>query len=142
MEIEKENPDINKKKASRNFIILVIYVAGLLFLYYLFVQFDANPLLALVIVVFVFFIFIGPIFKFTRRKSLYAKMFPDKKKVRQQKRLYMSEKKSPLPEEPKKVDLSFKYQRSLVLKCYKCGMIIPNIKSLKKCPACGEPIIS
>lgn len=137
----------NGKKKSRRqlifqFFLLILNIIIIIFLSVLLTEFGANPLIIILILVFVFLIFLGPLLK-RRQKSIYASLFPDKKKVREEK-IQKKEEEIKRREEMKlfklrhlnKIDLDFEYREPIIRKCDNCGLMIP--KFAKKCPICGK----
>ena len=127
-------------------VLIIVYLLVLLYLYYLFVEFGSNPLVVIILLLFVFLTTIGPFFKKRNKRSLYSRMFPDRKKrpipKKQRKKRHPIIIKNPKQIQPKvfkSIDLEFEYRRPLISNCENCGNILPSfVKS--KCPFCGEQI--
>ena len=79
MSNETESKKSTPKRIIFKFIILVIYLAVLVILYSLLTNFGTNIIVTITILVFVFLLSIGPFLKRRKKKSLYSRMFPDKK---------------------------------------------------------------
>ena len=138
--------DNKKKKSWKQLIfrllLLVLNIIIIIVLYVLLTDFGANPLIIILVLSFVFLIFLGPLLR-GRRKSLYASMFPDKKKVQKEK-IQKKEEEIKRREEMRlfkmrhlnKIDLDFEYREPIIRKCDNCGLMIP--KFAKKCPICGK----
>lgn len=134
-----------KKSSARNvifkFILLIIYLAILFFFFNFFEERGANPVILLIILVFVFLAPIG-LFLNRNKKSLYSRMFPDKKKrialniQRRKDTFKVKEIKQPQPKVFKHISLDFRYSKPLIGKCENCGNILPNF--VKKCLFCGK----
>jgi len=146
-----ENKNIEEKKSHQGVtlkvVLIIVYLLVLLYLYYLFVvEFGSNPYVVLIILLFVFLATIGPFFKQRNKRSLYSRMFPDRKKrpipQKQRKKRRPIIVKTPKQIQPKvfkSIDLEFVYRRPLISKCENCGNILPSfVKS--KCPFCNEQI--
>jgi len=140
------NKDIEKKKSKKSIIIraffLVIDLLIVIFLYNLFNEFGVNPFVIGLILIFVFLLFAGPLLG-GKRKSLYSKIFPDKKaKAREkfQRKREEYEIKDKIKQlklqHLNQISLDSEYRKPIIRKCEKCGMIIP--KFAKKCPICGR----
>lgn len=140
---ETKPKESTPKRILFKFIILVIYLSVLIFFYTFLTQFGANPFIVVTLLVFVFLISVGPFLK-RRKKSLYSRMFPDKKKrmalntQRRRDKFKISEPKQPQPKVFKHISLDFNYSTPLIGKCENCGNILPNF--VKKCPFCGKQI--
>lgn len=137
--------EIERKKSSAQniifkFIILIIYLSVLIFFYNFFKERGANPVILIIILVFVFLAPIG-LFLNRNKKSLYSRMFPDKKKrialntQRRKDTFKIKEIKQPQPKVFKHISLDFRYFKPLIGKCENCGNILPNF--VKKCLFCG-----
>ena len=107
-------------------------------------EFETNPLLIALILGFVLLLFVGSFFAKKKQKSIYSKMFSDKKKRRSQdfhRKLEFkieTEPEKPAQKSFKEVNLNFKYRKSLINKCENCGMIITSYS--KNCPTCGQAL--
>jgi len=143
METEDRKKSRAKRGAFIRTLLLIIYIFVLIYLYNLLIEFGANPLITFLIIIFVFLVITGPFIKNRRNKSLYAKMFPDKKKKYQthyqnEESKIEDEKVSSEPKKIRNISLDFKYRRSIINKCENCGMIITSFA--KTCPNCGKEI--
>jgi len=135
----------NKKKLTKKqlvfeFILLIIVILILISLYYLFISFGALPIIIILIILFPFLLAIDPFLR-ERKKSLYSKIFPKKKKslkedIEYRKKLRDTELSSKSRVPP--VNLNFKYKKPAIRKCNNCGMILASF--VEKCPICGERI--
>ena len=143
-----ESEKIEENNFLRNnrlrIIFLIVYLVVLIYLYYVFLGFGINPMVAFIILLFLFVLVIGPVL-YGLRKSLYSRMFIDKKGkakggYQQYKKAIKEQSKIPehKPRNIRPVDLNFKYQKPLIGKCSNCGMIVAGF--VKKCPLCGELI--
>ena len=133
--------EITKKQVIYELILLLIVILILISLYYLFITFGALPIIIILIILFPFLLAIDPFLR-ERKKSLYSKIFPKKKKALNEdiiyrKKLRDSEVLSKRRVPP--INLNFKYRKPSIRKCSNCGMILANF--VKKCPICGERII-
>ena len=145
--IEENNKnESSPKRLILTSIFLFVNILILLFLFSLYFEFGATPIIIFLIFLFGFLTFF-PLF-FKKEKSLYSRIFPDKKKAkvmqRRQKEFIRTrvEPKIPQQKEIKAVDLSIKSKgpsKPLIKKCGNCGMIIASF--VKKCPACGKSVI-
>jgi len=75
---ETKPKESTPKRILFKFIILVIYLSVLIIFYTFLIRYGANPFVVVTVLVFVFLISVGPFLK-RRKKSLYSRMFPDKK---------------------------------------------------------------
>jgi hypothetical protein len=135
---------LNRKVIIVRLILLVIYLLMLVYFFYLLTNFGANPFIIFILLLFTFLITIGPFFRRGKR-SLYSRMFPDRKTktssgIDQKKEDFRSKRKDDQVETKifKKINLEVKYHKPIVLKCEACGNTIPNF--VKKCPFCNKQI--
>ena len=147
---EKKEKEISPKRLILISILLIINILILLFLFALYFEYGATPIIIFLILLFALLTFISPFLR-TKKKSLYSRMFPDKKKAREMQRSQKefirtrTEPKISQQKEIKTVDLEFnsreqlKPLKQLIKKCSKCGMILGSF--VKKCPACGKSLI-
>jgi len=146
-----ENKNIEDKKSDQGValkvVLIIVYLLVLLYLYYLFVfVFGSNPLVVIILLLFVFLITIGPFFKKRNKRSLYSRMFPDRKKrpipkkQRKKRRPIIVKNLKQIQQNVfKSIDLEFEYRRPLISNCVNCGNVLPSfVKS--KCPFCNEQI--
>lgn len=132
------------KRIIFKFIILIIYLSAFIIIFTLITSLGANPLVVITILVFLFLISVGPFLKH-RKKSLYSRMFPDKKKrialntQRRRDKFKIKEPRQPQPKVFKHISLDFNYSTPLIGKCENCGNIMP--KFVKKCLFCGKQAI-
>jgi len=143
---ETKPKESTPKRILFKFIILAIYISVLIIFYnFLDSRFGANPFVVVPLLVFVFLISVGPFLK-RRKKSLYSRMFPDKKKrmalntQRRRDKFKIEEPKQPQPKVFKHISLDFNYSTPLIGKCENCRNILPNF--VKKCPFCGKQVTS
>jgi len=132
--------EITKKQVIVELILLIIVVLILISLYYLFISYGALPIIIILIVLFPFLLAVDPFLR-ERKKSLYSKIFPKKRKalkedIMHRKKLRESALSSKKIVPP--VNLNFKYRKPAIRKCSNCGMILASF--VKKCPICGEAI--
>ena len=131
-----------RKQLVIRLIFLAIYLLILSYLYYFLVESGSNPAITILIILFLLLLTIGLLFR-KKGKSLYSKIFPDKKKI------VPSFEKSNLESQKKEVEqtvrrihrpinLSTKYYKPIVLKCKNCGNMIPNF--VKQCPFCNKKV--
>lgn len=144
-EIEKKKGSVSNNGMILRIILLFIYIFFLFLIYQAFVTSGFNLLFGLLLVGFSLIIFIGPIFKLQKSKRLYQRLFPNKnenmKRRYEKKRLEEKKKKDfefykkkiPIP-----IELDYNYKKSMIRKCFSCGIIIPNF--VKKCPNCGAAL--
>jgi len=142
--------EITKKKTIRKklivrLVMLVIYLIILLYFYYLFINFGANPFIIALLIVFIFLTTIGPFLRKNKR-SLYSRMFPDRKRkptlnYKKKERTITKEKELKLtqPKIFKPIDLNFNYRNPIIKKCENCGNIVPSF--VKTCPFCKKQIL-
>ncbi len=137
--------EISRKGFILRLIVLISYLLVLLYLYYLFVEFGSNPFIVIILLSFVFLITIGP-FLGKKRRSLYSRMFPERKKRpvqskerRKRRPIIEKELKQIQPKIFQAIDLEFEYREPLISNCENCGNILPNFVK-KKCPFCGEQV--
>ena len=142
---EIESKKSTPKRILFKFIILIIFLSVLIIFYTLLTRAGANPIVVLTVLMFVFLIVIGPFLK-RRKKSLYSRMFPDKKKrvalnaQRRRDKFKIEIPKQTQPKVFKHISLDFKYTTPLIGKCENCRNILPNF--VKKCPFCGKQVTS
>ena len=131
----------HRKKFVIRLLLLVIYILILSYLYYILVESGSNPIITILIILFIILMTIGLLFRKSSR-SLYSKMFPDKRRDRlfeksssisQNKEIEQTQRKIHRP-----IRLSTKYYKPIVLKCRNCGNIIPNF--VKQCPFCNKNV--
>ena len=144
---ENNNKELTYKKLILTSIFLFVNILILLFLFSLYFKFGATPIIIFLIFLFAFLIFFPPFLR-RKRKSLYSRIFPDKRNAkeiqRRQKEFIRTrvEPKLPQQKEIKSVDLKIKpigRIKQLIKKCPNCGMILGSF--VKKCPACGKSVI-
>jgi len=139
--IEKK---IIRKKLITRLVILVLYLFILLYFFYLFIEFNANPFIIILLIIFIFLTILGPFLK-RNKGSLYSRMFPDRKRkpnlsYQKKKITIIPENESKQPQQKifKSVDLNHNYRKPIINKCENCGNIVPNF--VKTCPFCKKPI--
>jgi len=141
--IDKEEKSL-KRGTIIKILLPILYLVVLIYLYYLLTEFGFNPLLITLILGFVFLSLLGLLFRKKKQKTLYSKMFPEKKKRRsemdhQNKVVKIEEEfEKPFPENIKAISLDFKYRRSIINKCESCGITITSF--VKRCPNCGTKV--
>ncbi|MEE9377820.1 MAG: hypothetical protein V3V33_07260 [Candidatus Lokiarchaeia archaeon] len=142
MSNEITKTETNRKKLIVRLVVLVIYLIILLYFYYLFINFGANPFIITLLIVFIFLTTIGPFLRKNKR-SLYSRMFPDRKRLnnKNKERTFTKEKELKLtqPKIFKSIDLNFKYRNPIIKKCENCGNIVPSF--VKTCPFCKNQIL-
>ncbi len=138
---DNEPKEPTPKRIIFKFIILIIYLSAFIIIFTIINRFDVNPFVVIIILVFLFLISAGPFLKH-RKKSLYSRMFPDKKKrialntQRRKDKFKIKEPRQPQPKVFKHISLDFNYSTPLIGKCENCGNIMP--KFVKKCLFCGK----
>ncbi|KKM85748.1 hypothetical protein LCGC14_1285920 [marine sediment metagenome] len=138
-EIERKKP--SSRKVLFKFIILIFFLIVFFFFYNYFVKFGANPVIIAALLLFVFLTLIG-LFLNRNKKSLYSRMFPDKKKrialntKRTRDTFKIKEIKPPQPKVFRHISLDGSYSKPLISKCENCGNILPNF--VKRCLFCGK----
>ncbi|MFX1476767.1 MAG: hypothetical protein ACFFCI_01425 [Promethearchaeota archaeon] len=145
--MEHLEPKAPKKKshAAIRLVFLIIYIILLFLIYQFFIISEHNILIGVLLSVFSFLIFVGPIFQYQKTKRMYQRLFPDKNKRIKEKydKKRLEEKKKKDFEFYKKritvpIDLGYTYKKSMIQKCFICGTIVPNF--VKKCPNCGASL--
>jgi hypothetical protein len=138
---ENKNREITRKKVIGRLIFIVVYISVLIFLYYILIKFGINPLILLIVFLFLFLLSIGPLFR-QRKRTLYSRMYPDRKRQssmsRHEVKIAPVTSKPPQPKIFRPVSLDASYNKPLILKCKKCGNTIPNF--VKRCPFCNRQI--
>lgn len=112
--------------------IFVVYLIILLFFLFLLLNIGVNPFIVSLLFIFILLASIAPFLK-RNKKSLYSRMFPDKKKTSS-----LSKQRTVQSKIFKPINLNFKYRKPIINKCENCGNIVPNF--VKKCPFCNHPI--
>jgi hypothetical protein len=144
--IEKMTPESTVNQRTRKqyylrFLFLFISIIGLILFYYILVDLGGHPIIAVLIILFVFLLITGILFKGSN-KTLYSKMFPERNRTRPyEKNKSVKEKKGIEHIQPKilkPINLSTKYYKPIVLKCRNCGNLIPNF--VKLCPFCNKKV--
>ncbi len=137
---------ISTKGLILRLIALILYLLIFLYLANFFIEKKANPTIIIISLLLVFLTTIAPFFLRKRRRSLYSKMFPDRRrrpvqKIGKHKRKPIIE-KEPRPIQPKifqAIDLDFEYRKPLISNCENCGNILPSFVK-EKCPFCQEQV--
>ncbi len=143
MSKDLNNKTITRKKVITRFVIIVLYLSLLLYIYYLFIEFGAHPLIIILLIFFIILVTIGPFLR-RNKKSLYSRMFPNRKKnqnLTYQKELTNINEKDIVQTQQKiikPIDLNINYRKPLINKCENCGNIVPNF--VKTCPFCRRQI--
>jgi len=144
MATENKKEISSEKGISLKILLIIISLIVIIYLFIILMEFEINPLFIILILGFVLLLFIGFYFRKTKQKSIYSKMYPDKKKRRSQdfhRKLELkieTEPEKPVQKKFKEVNLDFKYRKSLINKCENCGMIITS--NSKYCPKCGQAL--
>ncbi len=134
------------KGSTSRTILLILYFLIMLFVIFLFIRFEFNPFVVAIGLILVFLTTIGPFFRQRNRRSLYSRMFPDRKRKQPQQRT--RKKRRPIIEKKpiqiqskifKPIDLEFEYRKPLISNCENCGNILASFVK-DKCPFCGEQI--
>jgi len=143
---ENNNKELSYKKLILTSIFLFVNLLILLFLFSLYFKFGATPIIIFLIFLFAFLMFFTPFLR-RKRKSLYSRIFPDKKNAkemqRRQKEFIRTRVEPNLPQEKeiKSIDLKIRpigRTKQLIKKCPNCGMILGSF--VKKCPACRKSV--
>ena len=136
----------SKKSIILRVIFIIIYSIILFYLYTIFLNLGVDPIVILLIVIFLVLIVIGPLITGIS-KDVYHRLFRQMDKKTKEKSDYEIYKEGLKYERPitqnkprNNRSLEFKYKKSIIRKCHYCGMTIPNF--VKKCPFCGKPILS
>jgi len=144
---QNDKKEFSHRRLILTSILLLINLLILLFLFALYFEYGATPIIIILILLFAFLTFFSPFLR-GKKKSLYSRMFPDKKEAknlqRRQKEFIRTrtEPKIPQQKEIKAVDLKIKSIgriKPLIKKCSNCGMTLASF--VKKCPACGKSVI-
>ncbi|MFX1380631.1 MAG: hypothetical protein ACFFA4_16230 [Promethearchaeota archaeon] len=135
MENDKQTP--SKKKLVLNSLSLILLLFGVFILYYILIEFKTNIFIVVLIIIFILLTFLGLIFRGRKKKSIYSKLFPEKKRKTQpiKKRAEFRIESEPQIKKLAEINLNFKYRKPLIKKCENCGMVIASY--VKKCPICG-----
>lgn len=142
--MNKENKKYRNKKVIGRLIFLILYSAFLITISIFLITSNFNPVIVILIVVFLFLLVLGPVINGIQ-KTIYSRTFLDKKGktktgYQEYKELLQKEKEI----EPKElkfdtnINLNFKYKKPLIRKCKNCGMTL--VSHVKKCPNCGEKL--
>ena len=125
-----------EKDSRKGFIfkltIFVVYLIILLFFLFLLINIGVNPFIVSLLFIFILLASIAPFLK-RNKKSLYSRMFPDRKKTSS-----LSEQRTVQSKIFKPINLNFNYRKPIINKCENCGNIVPNF--VKKCPFCNHSI--
>jgi len=133
-----------KERKSLIILLVILFLSLMIFLYFILANLGVNPFIIVLMLAFVSLIAIGSFFMKHRKKSLYSELFPDKDRNKIQRPSRKIELKKKVESEVfektklREVNLDFKYRKTLINKCEKCGMIITSYK--KHCPICGNSI--
>ena len=135
-EIEKTE----KKFPTFKLVLLIIFTIFLFYFYNTLISFGSSHLLALLILLFFFLVFIGMLFK---GKGFSSSLF----KHNRYNNLQQNEREKYLKELEKRhvrridhIKLDSKYGKPIIRKCPNCRMLLPHF--VKKCPNCGDVLTS
>ncbi|MFX0073731.1 MAG: zinc ribbon domain-containing protein, partial [Candidatus Hermodarchaeota archaeon] len=133
----------SQKNNLRIIFLFIVYIISMVVIFIVLFYFEVNSFLIIIILAFISLLILGSILKRRKQKSLYSKLYPEKKQnmiQRPQRKLELTIKAEEAPVEKKfrEVNLNFKYRKTLINKCENCGMIITSYK--KNCPICGKAI--
>ncbi|KKN09011.1 hypothetical protein LCGC14_1050930 [marine sediment metagenome] len=138
--------EISRKGIILKIVILILSIIILLYLYDRISKFEFDPFIIILILVLLFLIILGPFFLRKRRRSLYSKMFPERKRRAVQKKhthkrrpIIVKEPKAIQPKIFKTIDFEFEYRKPLITNCENCGNILPSFVK-NKCPFCQEEV--
>jgi len=136
-EIEKKTPP--RKFTIVKLVLLIIFTVFLFFFYNTLISFGSPHLLALLIMLFLFLLFLGLLYK--------SKDYLSVLKRKKYENLQSGEREEYLKEFEKrqirrvdKIKLDTKYRKPIIQKCSNCKMLLPHFA--KKCPNCGEILTS
>jgi len=136
----------NKKSIVLRVLFIIAYSIFLFYLYNILFNLGVEPIVILLIVIFLVLIVIGPLITGIS-KDVYHRLFQQLDKKTKEKSEYEIYKEGLKYERPitqnkprNNISLDFKYKKSIIRKCHYCGITIPNF--VKKCPYCGKPILS
>ncbi|NVM45152.1 MAG: zinc ribbon domain-containing protein [Candidatus Lokiarchaeota archaeon] len=143
----KDEDGIENSSQKNNFRVIllsIVYLIALVFAFIVMLNFGVDPFIIIILLAFISLLILGSILKRRKQKSLYSKLYPDKKQItiqRPTRKLELTikeEQEAPIDKKFREVNLNFKYRKSLINKCENCGMIITSHK--KKCPICGKAL--
>ena len=143
----KNEDGVENSSQINNFRVIflsIIYVIAMVFVFIVMLNFGVDSFLIIILLAFISLIILGSILKRRKQKSLYSKLYPDKKPgmerrpTRKLELTIKAEQEAPEEKKFREVNLNFKYRKSLINKCENCGMIITSHK--KNCPICGKTI--
>lgn len=133
-----------KKKLIIWLVIFAIYLGIMIYLYFFLIHLGTHPFITTLLFIFILLVTISPFLRKNKR-SLYARMFPNRKRKStseyQKKSIttqYEEEMRQVQPKIPRSVNLDFRYRKPIINKCENCGNIIPNF--VKKCPFCNVQV--
>ncbi|MFX0057805.1 MAG: hypothetical protein ACFE8J_05845 [Candidatus Heimdallarchaeota archaeon] len=111
-------------------------------MYFILIKIENNPIVVVIILVFLFLVVSGLIVAGTEKLS---KLFQSRKKPvkgdYQRYKELLNQKIEPTQKKnTTNISLEFNYRKPLIHKCSKCGMILSSFS--KKCPQCGKIIQS
>ena len=146
MTMKDENGGENSSKKSnvRVLFLSIVYVIAMVVIFIVMLNFGVDSFLIILLIAFISLLILGSTLKRRKQKSLYSKLYPDKKQdmiQRPPRKLELTikaEQEAPVEKKFREVNLNFKYRKSLINKCENCGMIITSNK--KNCPICGKTI--
>ena len=134
--------DLHQRGKLAKILILIIYLAVVVFLFYVLSILGIDPIITIVLLFCMSSIVLGSIFRKKKKKSIYSELYPDKKRNKIQRpprKLELNietDSEDTVQKKLRNVDLSFRYRKPLINKCENCGMMITGYK--KKCPTCGK----
>jgi RNA polymerase subunit RPABC4/transcription elongation factor Spt4 len=135
----EKSEKISQKSVIWRSVVLILYLIGIFFLYYLLTVFKTNPLVIVLTVSFVILLLLGFYFRTRKSRLLYSKMFPSNKKKKNQpfhQRTEYRIKEEPNTKRLADISLDFKYRKALINKCENCGMTLTGY--VRNCPNCGS----
>lgn len=136
--------NLESSSQKKNILTIVLVIILMVLLYIVMSNFGVNSFIIIILLAFISLIILGSIFRHRKQKSLYSKLYPDKKQnmiQRPSRKLELTikeEREEPVEKKFREVNLNFKYRKPLINKCENCGMIITSYK--KNCPICGKAI--
>jgi RNA polymerase subunit RPABC4/transcription elongation factor Spt4 len=141
--MKKSEEKVSQKRIVLRSLTLILYLFIIIFLFYLLTVYKTNPLIIGLTVSFVVLLLLGFYLRTRKSKTLYSKMFPNKRRKNNQQYHQREEFKiDRSPDRKKLADISFdfKYRRALINKCENCGMTLTSF--VKNCPRCGSRVAS
>ncbi len=137
MTSEIERPKKKSPKLIFQLSLLIIFTIFIFYFYNSLINLGSSHPLALLIVFFSFLLFIGILFK---GKEIFTLFKRKRYKEQNEKEKYLKEFETHHIRRIDHIQLDSKYKKPIVRKCSNCGILLPHFA--KKCPNCGESLIS